>query len=404
MISPDIKKDFPAFAHLPEGFAYCDSVASSQTPQCVLDAMDAYYTKSRANVHRGSYNLAERATEDFETARVDIARFIHARPDEIIFTGGATLASNMTYLMLEERLMLAPGDTAVTSILEHHSQLLPLQRLAERNGMILTYAPLGEDSGLDIEATLTLITARTRIVALTLASNVTGAVVDMTRIAARAHEVGAILVVDASAYVGHAPLDVVAIDADMLFFSGHKMCGPTGVGVLYGKHRFLETLRPAFVGGGMAEETTMKDMRCTDSPYRFEAGTPPIAEVIGLGRAAGYLSDLGLEDVRAHIRDITAYALDQFAATPHVILHTMKDPERNIGIVSFTVEGVHAHDIAQVLGERGVAVRAGHHCAQPLAETLGIPASVRAGFHVYNTRADVDALLEGVSAARKIFV
>ncbi len=405
MINPEtIKKEFPIFAHLPKGYAYCDSVATSQTPQCVLDAMNAYYTEHRASVRRSSYAMAETATELFEDARADIARFIHASPDEIIFTGGATIASNMAYFMLADYLPLRPGDEIVTSVLEHHSNLLPAQHLAEREGLIIKYAPLATDYGLDTEKTLALITPKTRILALTLASNVTGAMVDVRHLIDKAHASGAVAVIDASAYVGHASLDVMSLDADMLFFSGHKMCGPTGIGVLYGKRRLLGKLRPVFVGGGMADEATMEGMRCTDVPYRFEAGTPPIAEVIGLGSAVRYLEGVGMEEVRAHIRDLIAYGIEKIGAVPGVTLHSMTDPDKNIGIVSFTVKGVHAHDVAHILGEQKVAVRAGHHCAEPLSVALGVPATVRAGFHIYNTREDIDTLCEAISVVTKTFV
>ena len=400
-----IKNDFPIFGNLPEGFAYCDSVATSQTPQCVLDAMEKYYTTMRANIHRASYPMADTATSAYEGARADIARFIGAAsPEEIVFTAGATMSSNMLYLILQEYLPLRPGDDIVTSVLEHHSHLLPVQLFAEREGLNLLYAPLGADHGLDHEATSKLIGSRTRILALTLASNVTGAIVDARPLIDKVHTSGGIAVLDASAYVGHAPFDVSALDADVIFFSGHKMLGPTGIGVLYGKKKLLERLRPAFVGGGMSEETNMTHMRCTDSPYRFEAGTPPIAEAIGLGRAARYLDELCMGAVRAHVRALVMYATETLTALSGVTVHSMRDADKNIGIVSCTVDTVHPHDVAHILGERGVAVRAGHHCAEPLVKTLGVPGTVRAGFHVYNTHADVDALAAAIAVARETFV
>jgi len=400
-----IKKDFPVFAHMPKEFAYCDSVATSQTPACVLDAMNAYYTHARANIHRASYSMADDATTQYEVARADIARFINASaPEEIVITAGATMSSNILYLMLAEYLPLRPGDDIVTSVLEHHSHLLPVQLLAEREGLNLLHAPLSKDGGLDHETTAKLIGPRTRILALTLASNVTGAIVDVRPLIEKVHASGGIAVIDASAYVGHAPLDVSVLGADFVFFSGHKMLGPTGIGVLYGKKKLLERLRPAFVGGGMSEETDMTHMRCTDVPYRFEAGTPPIAEAIGLGRAVRYCEELGMDAVRAHIRDMVAYATEKIDALPDVTRHSMKDADRNIGIVSFTLDGIHPHDVAHILGEQGVAVRAGHHCAEPLAKALGVPGTVRAGFHVYTTREDIDALVAGIAVARKTFV
>jgi len=400
-----IKKDFPLFTHVPEGFAYCDSVATSQTPQCVLDAMNAYYTHARANIHRASHELADSATTLYEEARADVARYIGASsPEEIIFTAGATMSSNMLYTMLGEYVPLRPGDDVVTSVLEHHSHLLPAQFLAEREGLNLLYAPIGADNGLDHAATVALIGPRTRILALTLASNVTGAIVDARPLIDKVHASGGFAVIDVSAYVGHAPLDVSALDADFVFFSGHKMLGPTGIGVLYGKRKLLERLRPAYVGGGMTEETDMTHMRCTDVPYRFEAGTPPIAEAIGLGRAVRYLEELGMDAVRAHVRDLVAYATERVGAVRGVTLYSMREPDNNIGTISFTLDVAHPHDVAHILGEHSVAVRAGHHCAEPLAKALGISGTVRAGFHVYNTRADIDALADAIAVARETFV
>ncbi|MBC8464950.1 MAG: aminotransferase class V-fold PLP-dependent enzyme [Parcubacteria group bacterium] len=397
-----IKSDFPIFGNVPEGFAYLDNAATSQTPCFVIDALTEYYTKHRANIHRGSYALAEEATARYEEARERIALFIGAEKEEIVVSGGATLASNMLILMLEAAHTYRAGEEIVTTVSEHHSLLVPLQELAERNGMVLRFAPLDKDGVVDEKAVVKLITRKTRIVAMSMASNVTGAVMPYERAMRAAKEAGAIGILDGTAYIGHAPVDMTTCSADAMFFSGHKMCGPTGVGILYMKGSLMKRLRPVFFGGGIVEEVTKDGARCTDAPYKFEAGTQPIAQIIGLGKAAEYLSGIGLEAISAHVRELVDYARTELESIPGVTLYAAP-AEKNIGIVSFTVLGIHAHDIAHIAVEEGVALRAGHHCAEPLVRELGVVATVRASFYVYNTKEDVDALVCAIKKAQRVF-
>lgn len=400
--SKQIKKDFPIFGNVPEGFAYLDNAATSQTPQCVIDAMVGYYTKYRANIHRGSYTLAEDATARYEEARERIADFIGAEKEEIVISCGATLASNMLILMLEAAYPYRPGEEIVTSVAEHHSLLVPLQELAERNGMIVRFAPFDGEGVVDEKEMKKLITRKTRIVAMTMASNVTGTMMPCEKIMRTAKEAGAIGILDGTAYVGHAPIDVGKFSADAMFFSGHKMCGPTGVGVLFMKESLMKRLRPVFWGGGMVNEVTKDYARCTDAPYTFEAGTSPIAEVIGLGEAARYLSGIGLEAISAHVRELVDYARAELANIPGVKIYAAPT-KKNIGIVSFIVEGIHPHDVAHIAGLEGVALRAGHHCAEPLVRELGEVATVRASFYLYNTKEDVNALVRAIRKAQEVF-
>ncbi len=397
-----IKSDFPIFGNMPEGFAYLDNAATSQTPQCVIDALTKYYTHERANIHRGSYALAEKATARYEEARERIADFIGAEKEEIVISGGATLASNMLILMLEAAHTYRAGEEIVTTVSEHHSLLVPLQELAERKGMNLRFAPLCEGGMVDEKEMKKLITRKTRIVAMSMASNVTGAVMPYERVMHAAKEAGAIGILDGTAYVGHAPLSVGEMSADAMFFSGHKMCGPIGVGILYMKDSLMRRLRPVFFGGGIVEEVTKSGARCTDAPYKFEAGTQPIAEVIGLGEAATYLSGIGLESISAHVRELVDYARAEIGNIQGVKIYAAP-AEKNIGIVSFTVSNIHPHDIAHIAGEEGVALRAGHHCAEPLVRELGEVATARASFYLYNTKEDVDALVRAIKKAQHIF-
>lgn len=407
--------DFPS---LKREQVYLDTAATSLTPEPVLRSMEEYYREYRASTHRGLYASAERATEAYEKARADVALFIShpvqnnrrsttlrpfrcATADEIVFTSGATSASNMLIYMLEHSLDLVAGDEIVTTVMEHHASLIPLQELAKRKGLVLKHIPL-DGICFDYKNAETLITERTKVVSVLLASNVLGTVNDVARIAKKAHAVGAVMVVDGTAAVGHMPVNVRELDCDFLYFSGHKMCGPTGIGVLYGKRAMLETLKPGMYGGGIVDAVTLETARYTDIPQRFEPGTPNIAGVIGLGAAVEYLSTIGVDHIREHARELTSYAQKTLGALHGVTMHSAP-PEHNIGIVSFTLEGVHPHDIAQVCADRGVAIRAGHHCAMPLHAELGVSATARASFYLYNIKDDVDALALSVSAALNVF-
>ncbi|OHA80011.1 MAG: hypothetical protein A2V96_01840 [Candidatus Yonathbacteria bacterium RBG_16_43_6] len=405
------KQDLPFFSDAGREGAYLDNAASSQTPQVVLDAMHAYYVSSRANVHRGLYRASEEASSAYENARTKIARFIGAETREIIFTSGATASSNMLVAMLEHSIQgrtldmtLEKGDEIVTTIMEHHASLIPLQELAKRRGLTLKHIPLAHNSyGLDYRPVDELITTKTKIVSVCLASNVTGTIQDVAYIAKIAHRVGALVICDATAAVGHIPVDVRALGIDALYFSGHKMCGPTGIGVLWVREELLEKLEPGTYGGGMVDSVTTTTATWGLIPERFEAGTPPIAEAIGLGAAVEYLENVGIEYIRKHSEDLVQEAIARLEKIPGVRVITEKEQGKNIGIVSFVIEGIHAHDIAYILGKEKVAVRAGHHCAMPLHTALGIIASTRASFYFYNTREDIDALVRGIETVRHVF-
>jgi len=396
-----IKKDFPILSK--EGSsAYLDSAATSLTPEPVLEAMNEYYHTYRSNIHRGLYREAERASAVYEETRGTVARFIGAQADEIIFTAGATGSSNMLMYTLEHTDMFQEGDEVVTTIMEHNAVLLPLQALAKRKKLNIRYIELGEHFQLDYKQAEQVITSKTKLVALTLASNVLGTINDVTRVARRAHEVGALVIVDATAAVGHMPVDMTLLGADFLFFSGHKMCGPTGVGVLYGKKSELAKLTPSFLGGGIIEDVTRTDFVLGLKPWSFEAGTPNIAGVIGLKTTVEYLEKIGVEKIQTHCREILAYAQQELQKIEGSTLYSA-EPAYNVGIVSFVLDTVHPHDMAEILGKNGVAVRAGHHCAIPLHTELNVPATTRASIYLYTTKEDIDALVKSIEEAKVIF-
>jgi cysteine desulfurase/selenocysteine lyase len=396
-----LRSDFPIFHSKPE-WAYLDTAATSQMPQVVLDAMSEYHCAYRASVHRGLYREAERATEVYEQARATLARFVGATSEEVVFTSGATGASNMLAYMLEQRIPWRKGDQIVTTVMEHHASLLPLQELARRKRLTLTCVPLGRDFGLSYAGADSAIVPGVQLVSVMLASNVLGTINNVRKIARRAHEVGALVVCDATAAVGHLPIDVRTLGVDFLYFSGHKMCGPTGVGVLYGRGDVLASCAPGFFGGGMIEDVTCESASWANAPHRFEAGTPNIAGVIGMAAAAEYLVAHDLAHVRTYVEALVVRATQELGSIPGVRL-VAAPPERNIGIVSFTVDGIHAHDVAEVAARTGVALRAGNHCALPIHKALEIPATVRASFYLYNRIQDVDELGKAVREAQKIF-
>ena len=407
MFSKTIKNNFPFFDEAGKDTTYLDNAASSQTPQIVLDAMNGYYLKFRANIHRGLYDASEEASMAYEDARAKVARFIGADTDEIIFTAGATASSNMLISMIENSVLPNPlldGDEMVTTVMEHHSSLIPLQKLAERNNLTLKYVEMFEGGvGLDYENIKKIITEKTKIVSICLASNVTGEINDVERIAKRAHKYGAMVICDATATVGHIPVDVKSLGADFLYFSGHKMCGPTGIGILWGKKEILEKLEPGMYGGGMVAEITKEKLSWKDAPQRFEAGTPNIAGAIGLGKAVDFLENIGVKNIRAHNISLTTKAITELEKISGVRIIAERDAEKNIGIVSFLVEGIHPHDVASILAKEGIAVRAGYHCAVPLHNALNIPATTRASFYLYNTEDDIEKLVAGIKKAKEIF-
>lgn len=395
----NIRNDFP---QLKDGYHYLDAAASSLTPTSVLDAIADYYHNYRANVHRALFKEAVSATEKYEEARKKIAKFVGARgPEEIIFTSGATESSNMLVRSLEESGVLRAGNI-VTTEMEHHGALVPLQQLAKRANRELNYVPL-VGFGLDYDAAARLITKDTALVSVMLASNVTGTLNDVARVAKLARAQGAIMLCDATAAVGHIPVDVSALGVDALYFSGHKMMAPTGVGVLWVKHTLLEKLQPSSFGGHMISSVSKDSAEWAPIPERFEAGTKNIGGVIGLGAAVDYLEALGVANVHEHVAELTAHAITKLEAISGVRVLAEHDTKKNTGVVSFVCDFAHPHDIAEILSREGVAVRPGHHCAMPLHTALGVNATTRASFHVYNTKEDIDALVAGILKAKSIF-
>ncbi|MCI1686961.1 cysteine desulfurase [Schleiferilactobacillus harbinensis] len=382
---------------------YLDSAATSQKPQAVIDALVHYYTRQNANVHRGVYTLAEQATEAYENARQTVADFIHAEDTaNIIFTRGTTESLNWIAQSWGGTHIQA-GDEIIITIMEHHSNLVPWQQLALRTGAKLRYVDIDDQGLLDMPAYRAMLSARTKIVAVTQVSNVLGTINPIQEIGQLAHAAGAILVVDGAQSAPHMPVDVQALGADFFAFSGHKMLGPTGIGVLYGKMALLEAMPPIEFGGEMISKVEKFQTTWADIPWRFEGGTPNIAGAIGLAAAIRYLQAIGLDKIRDHERALTAYALDQLKAIPGLTIYGPQDAAQRGGVIAFTLNGVHPHDLATVLDTQQVAVRAGHHCAQPLMQRLGVVATARASFYLYNGQADVDRLVAAVNEAKEFF-
>ncbi|GEM88924.1 cysteine desulfurase [Oceanithermus desulfurans] len=396
----EVKRDFPIFGHNP-GLVFLDSAASSQKPRAVIDAIAHYYKHDHANVHRGAYALSQRATDAYEHARAQLAGFLDADLDEIVFVRNATEALNLVaYAWGLER--LREGDEILVTEMEHHANLVPWQLVAARTGARLKAVPLTDEGRLDLDAFETLLSERTRVFAVTQMSNVLGTINPVAELAAAARERGALVVVDGAQAAPHLPVRVRELNADFYALSGHKMLGPTGAGVLWGDSEALKALPPFLGGGSMIEEVTIERSTYAPPPQRFEAGTPAIAEAVGLGAAAGYLMDLGMEQVWAHDRALLKYALERLKEVPDLHLYGPEGPDRG-GVIAFNLGSLHPHDLATALDDRGVAVRTGHHCAQPLHRRLGVAATARASFYVYNTRDDVDRLVEALFEARAFF-
>jgi cysteine desulfurase/selenocysteine lyase len=398
-----IRKDFPILSRTVRNgrpLVYLDSGATSQHPVAVLDAEREYYERHNAAAHRGTHLLGEEATGIYEGTRARLAAFLGAAsPDEIVFTKSATEAINLVAFGLAWS--LRPGDEIVISEIEHHANLVPWQQLALRTGATLKWFRELPDGRLDIDPSL--VTGRTKIVAVTGQSNVTGVIPPLREIGELAHAAGALFLVDGAQLVPHHPVDVAGIGADFLAFSGHKMLGPLGLGVLYGRYEALAALPPFLTGGSMIEVVRMEESTFLPPPARFEPGVPPVAQAAGLGAAIGYLTALGMDAIAAHERELTAHALEALTAIGGVrVLGPLSVADRG-GTVAFEVEGVHPHDVGQVLDELGIAIRTGHHCAWPLHRTLGCQASSRASFYLYNTHAEVEALADGIRYARKFF-
>lgn len=392
------RPDFPILERLVNGkpLIYLDSAASSQKPRQVLEALRLYYERSHANVHRSIHTLGEEATALLEAARDSVKEFIGAaHREEIVFTRGTTDAINLVAQAVGRT--LAPGDEIIITEMEHHSNLIPWQMLARDRGVRLKAVPIVGEGFLDLDAFDRLLTPRTRLVAVTHVSNVLGTINPVREIVARCRALGSLVLVDGAQAVPHMPVNVSSLGPDFYVFSGHKMLGPTGIGVLYGRYELLDRLEPAWGGGEMIKEVWIDRAEWNDLPWRFEPGTPPIAPAVGLGAAVEYLSKLGVERVLAHEQELTGLCLDRLEALDDVTLYGPRNPEVRGAVVAFNVRGLHPHDGAALLDQDGIAVRAGHHCAMPLMRNLGIVGTLRASFSVFNTADEIDLLARSVS-------
>ncbi|MDA9460780.1 Cysteine desulfurase [Enterococcus mundtii 3F] len=406
MISPEkIRQDFPIlFQEVnDEPLVYLDNAATTQKPKQVLATMTHYYSANNANVHRGVHTLAERATHDYEAAREKVRRFLNAQETaEIIFTRGTTTSLNWVAQSYGDAFVKA-GDEIVISYMEHHSNIIPWQQLAKRTGATLKYIELTEEGFLDLEHATSIITEKTKIVSVAHASNVLGVINPIQELAAIVHEKGGILVVDGAQSAPHIKIDVQSLDCDFFAFSGHKMCATTGTGVLYGKRKWLEQMEPVEFGGEMIDFVGLQDSTWKELPWKFEAGTPNIAGVIALGAAIDYLESIGLAGIHQYEEELVGYVLPKLQAIEGLTIYGPKDPTQRTGVISFNLENLHPHDVATALDMEGVAVRAGHHCAQPLLKYLGVAATARASFYIYNTKVDADRFVQAILATKEFF-
>ncbi|HEX7072391.1 MAG TPA: cysteine desulfurase [Rhodothermales bacterium] len=397
------RRDFPALAQTVHGrpLVYLDNAATGQKPRSVIERLTRYYETENANVHRGVHYLSQTATDAYEGSRARIARFINAgRTSEVIFTRGTTEGINLVAAAYG-RTHVGPGDEVLITTLEHHSNIVPWQLLCEEKGAQLRVVPLLDDGQIDFEAYRELLSDRTRVVSIAHVSNSLGTVLPVERMIEEAHRVGAVAVVDGAQAVPHLRVDVQALDCDFYAFSGHKMFGPTGTGVLFGRHELLSAMPPYQGGGDMIDRVTFERTTWNELPHKFEAGTPHIAGFIGLAAAVEYLEEVGLDAIAAHEHDLLEYANEQILAVGGVTL--VGTAPGKAAVVSFLVDGVHPYDAGSVLDRLGVAVRTGHHCTQPLMDRFGIPGTVRASFAFYNTRSDVDALVAGIEQVKRLF-
>ncbi len=407
----DIRKDFPIFKRtIRDGkrLVYLDSGATAQKPWAVINAESDFYSKHNAAVHRGAHQLAEEATDAYEGARAIVAEFIGAAENEIVFTKSATESINLlAYAMGNadhgNRFALTSADSIVVTEMEHHANLIPWQQLAKRTGAKLSWFKVTEDSRLDLSNIDQIITSNTKVVAITHQSNVLGTINPLEAIVKRAHEVGAVVVLDACQSVPHMKVDVQELGVDFLAFSGHKAVGPTGVGVLWGKAQLLDELPPFLTGGSMVTSVTMTDATWAQVPQKFEAGVPNMAQAVGLGAAFNYLSAIGMDAIHQHEISLTDYALKKMLAIPGITIIGPQSSESRGATIAFTIADIHPHDVGQYVDSQGVAVRTGHHCAWPLAKCMNVPATTRASFYLYNDERDVDALVEAVVGAQKYF-
>jgi cysteine desulfurase/selenocysteine lyase len=401
----EIRKHFPILNQDVNGhpLVYLDSAATSQKPEHVLEVVRKYYDLDNSNVHRGVHTLGNRATDSYEGAREKIRKFINANStEEIIYTRGTTTSLN-TVASGYGRQTIQEGDEIVITYMEHHSNLIPWQQLAKEKNAVLKYIDLQEDGTISLDTVKETITPKTKIVAMTMASNVLGTINPIKEVAEIAHENGAIIVVDAAQAAPHMPIDVQDLDCDFLAFSGHKMCGPTGIGVLYGKKALLEKMEPIEFGGEMIDFVDLYDSTWKELPWKFEGGTPNIAGAVGLGAAIDYLTEIGMEKIINHEHELVEYALNKMSEIEGMQIYGPKDPSKRCGLITFNLDGVHPHDLATVLDMKGIAIRAGHHCAQPLMKWLKVSATARASFYIYNNKEDIDALVDGLRQAKEYF-
>jgi len=401
-----IRRDFPILGRQVHGkpLVYLDNAATTQKPRAVIEALVHFYEHQNANIHRAIHTLGEEATAAYEETRAKVSRFINApRPEAIVFTRSATEALNLV-ASAWGRANLREGDEIVLTQMEHHSNMVPWQRLAQEVGASVKYIGVTDDGTLDLDGLDDIITDRTKLVSVTQVSNAFGTINPLEKIIAAAHRRGALAVVDGAQSVPHMPVDVQAMDCDFLAFSGHKMLGPTGVGVLYARYDLLEAMEPYQSGGEMISRVRLEGATWNDVPWKFEAGTPNIAGVVAFSAALDYLSALGMDNVRAHERELTAYALGRIRQLKDIIVYGVQDASQRGGVVSFNYPDIHPHDVGTILDREGVAIRAGHHCAQPLMRRFDMAGTARASFYIYNTLAEVDALVAGIEKARAFFV
>ena len=399
-----IRADFPVLNQIvnDEPLIYLDNAATTQKPQAVLDILNHYYLQDNANVHRGVHTLAERATAEFEAARKKVQQFIHANSNkEIVFTKGTTDSLNIIAQSYGQ--FIQAGDEIVISKMEHHANLIPWQQLVKRKQAVLRYIPLTADGHLDVQAAKTIINEKTAIVALAQVSNVLGTVNPVKEIAQLAHQHQAIMVVDGAQAVAHMPVDVQDLDCDFYCFSGHKMCGPTGIGVLYGKQTLLEKMEPVAFGGEMIDFVDLYESTWTELPWKFEAGTPNIASAIGLGAAIDYLEKIGMQTIHEYEQAIVAELLPKLQQIEGLTIYGPQNPAEHTAVIAFNLDRLHPHDVASALDMQGIAVRAGHHCAQPLIKELGCFATARASFYFYNTKEEADQLVAAILATKEFF-
>jgi cysteine desulfurase/selenocysteine lyase len=401
----EIRKDFPVLdreVHPGKPLVYLDSAATSQKPLHVINAMDEYYRRTNANIHRGIHVLAEEATADYEAARGKIARFINAKNDrEVIYTRNTTESINLVAYSWGRK-NLSAGDLVVLTEMEHHSNIVPWQILASEIGFRIEYIRVTDNGLLDLESYQALLDQKPKLVAFTHMSNVVGTINPVKEMISQAHQVGALVLIDGAQSVPHFAVDVRDLDADFYAFSSHKMCGPTGIGILYGKQSLLEEMPPFLGGGDMIKRVSLDGFTPNSLPHKFEAGTPAIAEAVGFGAAVDYLSKVGMDAIQAHEHMLTEYAIERLEEVPSVWLFGPSADQKG-GVAAFTMEGIHPHDVAQIVDAEGIAVRAGHHCAMPLHEKFDIPATARASFYLYNTTAEIDKLVESLYTVKQIF-